>query len=94
VGYEQGDVILAMNGKKIGDIPAFYKFRAVWIQKVEAGDRFKVKVLRKDASGHMHKKTLKARVFATEGALVDKIEFNKAASPDQLGIREAWLKGK
>lgn len=90
MGYQEGDEILSVNGKKLG-AGEFSAFKAQWLQTVKEGDKLKIVVLRKGAKGKPKKKTLQAKVFKADTSTFNVLAFSKNASAEQLKIRKAWL---
>ena len=90
MGYEAGDELVKLNGKKIK--PAeFRDLREAWLAKTKEGDMLKVTVMRKDAGGKMVKKVLKAKVFKSDARSFNIIKFTDKPSVDQTSMRKAWL---
>jgi predicted metalloprotease with PDZ domain len=92
LGYEVGDEIDKINGKKINPME-FRAFRQQWIKNVKEGDKLKIAVIRKNPTGKNVNKTLKAKVFKAEVRFYNTIEFNPKSTEQQLKIRNAWLDG-
>ncbi len=92
LGYQKGDEIDKINGKKIG-LMEFRMFRQQWMKNVKEGDQIKITVYRKSPEGKSAKKVLKAKVFRSDVRFYNTIEFRTSADPEQLRIRKAWLDG-
>jgi len=92
LGYQVGDEIVKVNGKKISPME-FRAFRQQWVKTVKEGDKVKIDVLRKSADGKTIKKTLKAKTFKADVKYYNTLEFNAKATDEQLKIRKAWLDG-
>lgn len=92
LGYQMGDEIDKINGKKVSPMQ-FFMFRQQWMKTVKEGDKVKIDVLRKSANGRIVKKTLKAKAFKSEVKVYNAINFTQVANGAQLRIRKAWLDG-
>jgi predicted metalloprotease with PDZ domain len=92
LGYQLGDEILSVNGKKISPM-AFRLYRQEWLKKVKQGDKVKIEVMRKTDNGKTVKKTLKAKAFKSEVRYYNTIDYSPSANEQQLKIRKAWLDG-
>jgi predicted metalloprotease with PDZ domain len=92
LGYREGDEIYKINGKKVR-LMEFRSFRENWMKTVKEGDKVSVSIYRKSPKGKSVKMTLKAKAFKSEVPSFNALEFNTAATADQLRIRKAWLDG-
>lgn len=91
VGYRDGDVLLKFNGKKIVPMK-FQEMRSNWMAAAKDGDKFTMLVARAGADGKIKKVKLTATVFRALIKRYNVISFDSKATPEQLAIREAWLK--
>lgn len=93
LGYQVGDEIATINGKKV-TIENFREVREKWLKKVKEGSNLSVKVYRPTGENQFKKVTLKAKAFKADTKTFNSIAFSTTPTPEQLKIREAWLKGK
>ncbi len=92
LGYQVGDEIEKVNGKKVSAM-GFRMYRQDWLRTVKEGDKVTISVLRKSAKGKAVKKTLKTKAFKSEVRLYNTIDFTSPANAEQLRMRKAWLDG-
>ena len=92
MGYQVGDVLYKINGKKITPFE-FRMFRQQWGSTVKEGDKLKITVLRTSANGKTSKKTLKSKVFKSDVRSYNAIDVSKNPTPDQVKIKAAWIDG-
>ena len=92
IGYQEGDEIYKINGKKVR-LMEFRSFRENWMKTVKEGDKVTIKIYRKTDKGKSVGMTLRAKAFKSEVPSFNALEFNTAATTDQLHIRKAWLDG-
>lgn len=91
VGYRPEDEIISINKTPI-TADNFASFRASWLATVKQGDPFSVVVLRKNSKGRDKKVTLHATVFPATASEYNLLTFSDHPTPQQLKIRNAWLK--
>ncbi len=92
LGYQIGDEIEKVNGKKVSAME-FRMYRQDWLKTVKEGDKVKINVFRKTADGKTIKKALKAKAFKSDVKYYNSIDFTSVANADQLRLRKAWLDG-
>ncbi len=90
IGYQRGDVLVSINGKKIKPATA-----AAQIKEIEAGlkadQMMTVKVLRKNSKGKYVPSKLEASIAPIEKVVFKYIGAMPNPTPEQLKIRKAWI---
>jgi predicted metalloprotease with PDZ domain len=93
LGFKEGDVLVKMNGDTLPDLgPDFPKFIQAQMMSLPNLDTMKYTVLRKDESGATKEVELSAPVTQVELTRKHLLEFDSAATPEQLALRDSWLK--
>jgi hypothetical protein len=93
LGFKKGDVLVKMNGETLPDLgPAFGDFIMKHRASLKEGDTFSYVVLRKNDKGESKEVELSTTVIPIELVRKHIIKFNEAATPEQLALRNAWLK--
>lgn len=91
IGFNVGDVLLKLNHKKL-KVRNFQKVLTNYFNKAKAGDDLELLVLRKDDRGKNRRVKLKVKIQPTQYEEPNQIIENKNATPNQLKLRNAWLK--
>ena len=90
IGYQRGDVLVSINGKKIKPATA-----ATQIKAIESGlkpdQTMTVKVLRKNSNGKYVSSKLQASITPIEKVVNKYIGPMPNPTPEQLKIRKAWI---
>lgn len=90
MGYKKGDEIVSFNGEDVNAVnfgTAAKKFTST----AKEGDTLTVKVKRKNDAGQEEEVTLSAPAVKVAKTEENLLEFDEAASADQLKVRNAWL---
>ena len=90
VGFQEGDVLLAMNGTEITPMNV-RELIGEKLQQMKPGERITFTVERSDEKGRTKKKKLKARVTPVERQTMHVLEPAPNATPEQQKLRAAWL---
>ncbi len=90
MGYEQGDIIVSVNGLKV-TLATANNVLDRYDDKLEVGDKIKVVVLR-EKEGALKKMKLKARAISVRKQNYHVLRFNEDVSDKEMALREAWLK--
>ncbi|MDX5482091.1 MAG: peptidase M61, partial [Hymenobacteraceae bacterium] len=90
VGFQEGDVLLAMNGTEITPMNV-RELIGEKLQQMKPGERITFTVERSDEKGRTKKKKLKARVTPVERQTMHVLEPAPNATPEQQEMRAAWL---
>jgi hypothetical protein len=91
MGYRQGDEIISINGVPMNDTTskAFFKnFQSA----SKTGDELIVHVLRKQEDGKEDTVVLKGILRKTPVIKYNVLRFSETATPEQLTLRNYWLK--
>ena len=91
MGYRKNDEIVSINGVEITQANAqeyFKNFQNI----TKAGEDFFVKVMRKDDKGEDRVVELKGVMVKSPIVKFNVLEFSAAATPEQLTLRNYWLK--
>lgn len=91
LGYKKGDELVALNGKTL-TIETMKDVMEEYKTKTKEGDKVEILVARKGEDGKEVKTKLTAPAILVEGD--SKYEVTPAAkpTPEQLALRDAWLK--
>jgi predicted metalloprotease with PDZ domain len=93
LGFQDGDVLLKINGQEIPDLgPEFGPFIQGHIASLPTSTTLTYTVLRKDAGGENKEVQLSAPVTKIELTRRHNIEPSPTATPEQLALRDSWLK--
>lgn len=94
LGFQEGDVLLQINGQDIPDLgtPEFPSFIQQQLFTLQDGKDLSYTVLRKNSNGESKETTLTAPVEKIEMKQHHLLAPNPQATPEQLALREAWLK--
>lgn len=90
MGYKKGDEIISFNGEDVNAVnfgTAAKKFTST----AKEGDTLTIKVKRKNDAGQEEMVTLSAPVVKVAKTEENLLEFDEAASADELKVRNAWL---
>ncbi|MES2848769.1 MAG: peptidase M61 [Bacteroidota bacterium] len=90
MGYKRGDVFVSLNGETVNAVN-FSDVADGFTKTAKEGDMLTVLVKRKNADGKMEEVTLSApaqKITKTEEHV---LEFDEAATKEQLKVRDAWL---
>ena len=91
MGYEEGDELLKVNGKKI-TLDNSHSIIESFIKNAKAGEVLKVQVRRKDLkSGKMTKVKLKSAVFAAGPKRSLEPVLMSNPTPEQIQVRDSWI---
>jgi len=91
MGYRKNDEIVSINGVEITQANTqeyFKNFQNI----TKAGENFIVKVMRKDDKGEDKLVELKGVMVKSPVVKFNVVEFSAAATPEQLTLRNYWLK--
>ena len=94
LGFQEGDVLLKINGEDIPDLgsPEVGAFFQAQLGNLEEGKDISYTVSRKDSNGDWKETILTAPVEKVEITQRHLLAPNPQATPEQLALREAWLK--
>jgi predicted metalloprotease with PDZ domain len=93
LGFKTGDVLVKMNGQQLPDLgPQFGEFIAKQKALLVEGNKFSYGVLRKDDKGELKEVELSTPVIKVELTRKHILNFNENATPEQLALRDSWLK--
>ena len=94
LGFQEGDVLIQINGQDIPDIgtPEFPAFIQLQLSTLQDGKDLSYTVLRKNSNGESKETILTAPVEKIEMKQRHLLAPNPQATPEQLALREAWLK--
>lgn len=91
MGYEEGDELLKVNGKKI-TLDNSHSIIESFIKNAKAGEVLKVQVRRKDLkSGKMTTVKLKSAVFAAGPKRSLEPVLMSNPTPEQIQVRDSWI---
>lgn len=94
LGFQEGDILIQINGEDIPPIgtPEFPAFIQQQMYSLEEGKDLSYTVLRKNSNGELKETVLTAPVQKVSMTQRHLIAPNPQATPEQLKLREAWLK--
>ncbi len=94
LGFQEGDVLLKINNEEIPQIgsPEFGAFIQRQLLTLEEGKEISYLVLRKNSNGDKKETILTAPVGKVEIVQPHLLSPNPQATPEQVALREAWLK--
>jgi predicted metalloprotease with PDZ domain len=94
LGFQQGDVLLKINGEDIPEIgsPEFGAFIQKQLLTLGEGKDISYTVLRMNSNGEIKETVLTAPVVKVEIVQHHLLAPNPDATPEQLALRESWLK--
>jgi predicted metalloprotease with PDZ domain len=93
LAFKEGDVIVKINGETLPDLgPEFQNFIGRQIQSLPTLQKLSFTVLRKDESGAAKEIELAAPVQKIEIIERHVMQPNPDATPEQVALRESWLK--
>ncbi|HEY0653037.1 MAG TPA: peptidase M61 [Chryseosolibacter sp.] len=93
LGFKEGDVLLKMNGDMLPDLgPDFPKFIQQQMMSLPSRKTMSYTVLRADSTGQTKEVELSAPVMQIEQSRRHLLAFNPDATPEQLALRDSWLK--
>jgi predicted metalloprotease with PDZ domain len=93
LGFQEGDVLIKINGQSIPDLgPEFGPFIQAQIAGLEEAKTLSYTVLRKDATGENKEVELSAPVTKVELSRRHMLGLNSEATPQQVALRDSWLK--
>lgn len=90
-GFENGDVLILVNDKKIPHISQFSEFLEREGEKQKVGKEFSFTVLRKGADGKDEEVKLVKESFKIEMEKLHILSLSEEVTPGQLAVREGWL---
>lgn len=91
IGFQNGDVLLKINGELIPynqDFPAFIQRQQ---QSLVEGKPLTYTVIRKDEAGAEKETELSANAMVVEREVRHLLGWNEQATPEQLALRSAWI---
>jgi len=91
LGYRLNDEIISINGIEITPLKIESYFKN-FQDSSRAGEDFIVKVLRKEGSGEGKITELKGVMVKSPIVKFNVLEFSDTANPEQLTLRNYWLK--
>lgn len=93
LGFEEGDVLVKMNGETLPDLgPDFPQFIQAQMASLPTRQTMSYTVLRTDSTGQAKEVELTAPVTQVELTRKHLLEFDPTATPEQLALRDSWLK--
>lgn len=93
LGFKEGDVLVKMNGETLPDLgPDFPKFIQGQMASLPTRKTMSYTVLRADSTGTNKEVELSAPVTQVEQTRRHILAFNPDATPEQLKLRDSWLK--
>ena len=93
LGFVNGDVLTKINGETMPDLgPDLGAFINKHQTGLAEGNTLSFGVLRKNDAGEQQEVELKATVKKVERKKRFVLSFNETATPEQLAVRQAWLK--
>jgi predicted metalloprotease with PDZ domain len=93
LGFQKGDVILKINGEDVPELgPNFGTFFQRQMMSLAKKDSISFTVLRKNDKGESMETELKAPVVQIELSQKHVMTFDPDATPEQLALRDSWLK--
>jgi predicted metalloprotease with PDZ domain len=93
IGFQKGDVLVKINGEMIPDLgPQLGEFLSRQRGSIKDGKPLSYGVLRPDANGEMKEVELSANAFKVDLSRKHLIEFNETPTPEQVTLRDSWLK--
>lgn len=90
MGYKKGDVVTSLNGEAVNGVN-FSETIEKFIKTAKEGDMVTVVVQRKNTDGKEETVTLSAPAQKLTKTEEHVLEFDSAATKEQLKIRDAWL---
>ncbi|MEM6298467.1 MAG: hypothetical protein AAF740_07250, partial [Bacteroidota bacterium] len=90
MGYQKGDIIKAINGKKIS-LDTIEEVLKNLLEEGEVGDKLVVEVLREGKKDKKKAKKLKGSLFETSEVTRYSLEENFDATDEQIALRKAWM---
>ncbi|HYF67697.1 MAG TPA: peptidase M61 [Ohtaekwangia sp.] len=95
IGLKEGDVLLKINHEPLPDLgPDLGMFVQKHFRALPETDTLSYTVLREDENKAKKEVVLSAPVTTIEITRKHQMQFNEAATPEQLALREAWLKAE
>jgi predicted metalloprotease with PDZ domain len=94
LGFKNGDIVLKINGEDVPGIldPELVQFLDRHQKAMGEGKTLSYTVSRKNAQGVAENVELKAEAIKVERKQYHVISFDPNATPEQLAVRNAWLK--
>lgn len=93
LGFKEGDVLVKMNGEMLPDLgPDFPKFIQQQMMSLPTRKTMSYTVLRADSTGTSKEVELTAPVTQVEQTKRHLLAFDPDATPEQLALRDSWLK--
>jgi len=93
LGFQKEDVLVKINGEQLPDLgPTLGEFISRQREGLAEGNTLTFGVLRKDANGELKEVELKAPVHKISLSRKYILRFNPNATPEQLALRDSWLK--
>lgn len=90
IGYEQGDVIVSINGTAL-NLEIAQQVIDDYTENTKEGEKVKV-VVKREVKGKMKNKKLKGKAVTVPRIQKNFLELDENATEKQLAIRKAWLK--
>jgi predicted metalloprotease with PDZ domain len=91
LGFQEGDVLLKMNGEPIPYNDEFRDFFTRQQQSLQVGKPLSYTVLRKNEAGTQQEVELKANAIVVEREVKHLLGWNEQATPEQLALRKSWI---
>lgn len=93
IGFQKEDILIKINGEKIPDLgPEVGAFIQKQVMGLPTSKTLSYTVLRKDSTGTNKEVELSAPVTQVELSRKHLIAFDPEATPEQLALRDSWLK--
>jgi len=90
LGFQQGDVLMSLNGQEI-ELESAQELFNDYSVNTKAGEKVLV-VVKREVKGKTKNKKLKGKAITVPNVQKFFLEFDDSASTQQLKIRKAWLK--
>jgi predicted metalloprotease with PDZ domain len=93
LGFQTGDILTKINGEELPDLgPELGAFIQKHLMALPSSKTISYTVLRKDSTGVSKEMELSAPVTQVELSKKHILSFDSAATPEQLALRDSWLK--
>ena len=89
-GYEEGDVILEINGMEF-NLGTIQEVVETYHETIEVGDKVKIVVRREGKNGKMKDKKLKAKAIEIDTIVKHFLELDTDPSEEQYRVLQSWI---
>ncbi|MBR06761.1 MAG: peptidase M61 [Rickettsiales bacterium] len=90
LGYEEGDVILEINGMEF-NLGTIQEVVETYHETIEVGDKVKIVVRREGKNGKMKDKKLKAKAIEIDTIVKHFLELDTDPSEEQYRVLQSWI---